>query len=106
MTLIPVKHAEAADVAKKLQEIIKASPHPKSVCWFEFRKGKTKRTDVQEFGRYAERNIFRLHRDLTSQKYRHGEYTSFYIHDPKLRPLAPLGVLKLSCRCYKTTPEN
>lgn len=54
-------------------------------AWFEFRKGKTKRKDVQEFGRFAERNIFRLHRDLISGKYRHGEYTSFFIHDPKLR---------------------
>jgi retron-type reverse transcriptase len=54
-------------------------------AWFEFRKGKTKRKDVQEFGRHAERNIFRLHRDLVSEKYSHGEYTSFFIHDPKLR---------------------
>jgi retron-type reverse transcriptase len=54
-------------------------------AWLEFRKGKTKRKDVQEFGRYAERNIFRLHRDLISEKYRHGEYTSFFVHDPKLR---------------------
>ena len=54
-------------------------------AWFEFRKGKTKRKDVQEFGRFAERNIFRLHRDFISEEYRHGEYTSFFIHDPKLR---------------------
>jgi len=26
-------------------------------AWFEFRKGKTSRKDVQEFGRHAERNI-------------------------------------------------
>ncbi|RIL12311.1 MAG: hypothetical protein DCC75_00675 [Proteobacteria bacterium] len=54
-------------------------------AWAEFRKGKTNRNDVQEFGRYAERNIFRLHRDLVSGNYRHGEYRSFFIHDPKLR---------------------
>lgn len=54
-------------------------------AWFEFRKGKMKRRDVQEFSRHAEKNIFRLHRDLVSQTYRHGEYESFFIHDPKLR---------------------
>lgn len=54
-------------------------------AWLEFRKGKTKRKDIQEFGRYAERNIFKLRHDLVSEKYRHGEYTSFFIHDPKLR---------------------
>jgi retron-type reverse transcriptase len=54
-------------------------------AWFEFRKGKTSRKDVQEFGRHAERNIFRLQRDLASEKYQHGEYASFFIHDPKLR---------------------
>lgn len=54
-------------------------------AWYEFKKGKTKRKDVQEFGRYLERNIFRLKRDLTSEKYQHAPYQSFFIHDPKLR---------------------
>ena len=32
-----------------------------------------------------EENIFQLHRDLKSKKYRHGSYGAFYIHDPKQR---------------------
>ena len=32
-------------------------------AWLEFRKGKTNRKDVQEFGRHLEKNIFRLHRE-------------------------------------------
>jgi hypothetical protein len=35
-------------------------------AWGEFRKGKNKRKDVQEFGRNAEKNIFRLHRELAA----------------------------------------
>jgi retron-type reverse transcriptase len=54
-------------------------------AWGEFRKGKTKRKDVQEFGRHVEKHIFRLQRDLISEKYQHAPYTSFFIHDPKLR---------------------
>ena len=37
-------------------------------AWFEFRKGKTNRKDVQEFGRHLEKNIFRLHRELAQKK--------------------------------------
>jgi retron-type reverse transcriptase len=54
-------------------------------AWYEFRKGKGNRQDVQEFERHLEKNIFRLHRDLISQKYEHSYYTSFFIYDPKLR---------------------
>ena len=54
-------------------------------AWFEFRKGKTKRKDVQDFGRHVERNIFRLHRDLVGGTYRHSDYASFFIQDPKVR---------------------
>lgn len=54
-------------------------------AWNEFRHGKTKRADVQEFGRHAEKNIFRLHRELVSKRYKHSPYESFFIHDPKVR---------------------
>ncbi len=54
-------------------------------AWNEFRHGKTKRADVQEFGRHVEKNIFRLCRDLVGKRYKHSPYESFFIHDPKLR---------------------
>ncbi len=54
-------------------------------AWVEFRRGKTGRRDVQEYGRHVEKNIFRLHRELAANKYKHSSYTSFFIHDPKVR---------------------
>lgn len=53
--------------------------------WEEFKKGKRKKLDVSEFEKNLEDEIFRLHRDLKSKAYRHSDYTSFYITDPKLR---------------------
>ncbi len=54
-------------------------------AWVEFRKGKNKRKDVQEFGRNVEKNIFRLHRELAAKTYKHSLYSSFFIQDPKVR---------------------
>ena len=54
-------------------------------AWNEFRKGKNKRKDVQEFGRNVEKNIFRLHRELVARIYKHSTYSSFFIQDPKVR---------------------
>ena len=54
-------------------------------AWGEFKRGKMKRRDVQEFWRNLEKNIFHLHRDLRAQCYRHASYASFFIQDPKVR---------------------
>lgn len=54
-------------------------------AWDEFRKGKSKRFDVQEFERHLEDNLFALHKSLKHKTYRHGQYYSFYVHDPKQR---------------------
>lgn len=61
------------------------SPERLFEAWYDFRKGKTKRRDVQAFARHLEKQIFRLHRDLRSGRYRHAPYESFYVHDPKRR---------------------
>jgi RNA-directed DNA polymerase len=61
------------------------SPERLFEAWYEFRRGKGSRRDVQEFGRHAEKHIFRLHRDLASGAYRHSPYESFFVHDPKRR---------------------
>jgi retron-type reverse transcriptase len=53
--------------------------------WQEFRRGKRQKLDVQIFERNLENNLFSLHKELKGKTYRHGNYTSFYITDPKLR---------------------
>lgn len=54
-------------------------------AWSEFRKGKRKRKDVQIFERNLEDNLFELYQSLKDKSYRHGNYQSFYVQDPKQR---------------------
>jgi retron-type reverse transcriptase len=54
-------------------------------AWDKFKSDKQKKRDVQRFEWKLEENIFQLHRDLKYGKYKHGAYSSFYIHDPKQR---------------------
>lgn len=54
-------------------------------AWGEFRKGKSKKKDVQIFERNLEDNLFDLHRRLKDKTYEHGNYHSFYVNDPKQR---------------------
>jgi RNA-directed DNA polymerase len=53
--------------------------------WEEYKGGKRKKEDVQVFERNLEDNLFLLHSELEDGTYRHSNYTSFYITDPKLR---------------------
>jgi len=55
------------------------------MAWDEFKVGKTQKEDVTEFEFFLEQNLFALHEELKTKKYRHGLYTSFYIRDPKVR---------------------
>jgi retron-type reverse transcriptase len=55
------------------------------LAWDKFKSDKQKKRDVQRFEWQLEENIFQLHRDLKYKKYKHGAYSSFYIHDPKQR---------------------
>lgn len=54
-------------------------------AWGEFRKGKGKRTNAQVFERHLEDNLFELHESLKNKTYKHGNYYSFYVNDPKQR---------------------
>lgn len=54
-------------------------------AWNEFKKGKEKKLEVQQFGIDLEDNLFALHEQLTGGFYKHADYTSFFIQDPKLR---------------------
>lgn len=54
-------------------------------AWKEFRRGKTKKLDVQKFQFDLRDNLFCLHEKLRTKTYTHGIYQSFYVRDPKLR---------------------
>lgn len=75
---------------KSYKEII--SPANLFRCWDEFKREKRKKADVQQFERYLEDNIFSLHEDLATKRYRHGPYHRFHIHDPKHRVISKASV--------------
>lgn len=54
-------------------------------AWREFRRGKRKKIDVQNFEFALEDNLFTLHEELITKTYEHSGYQSFYVQDPKLR---------------------
>jgi retron-type reverse transcriptase len=51
----------------------------------EFKKGKRKSKELQQFERNLEDNLFCLYEKLKNKKYKPGIYTSFYVQDPKQR---------------------
>ncbi len=61
-------------------------------AWDGFKKGKRKKRDVQTFELNLEDNLFNLHRKLISKSYKHGNYQSFYVHDPKKRHIHKASV--------------
>ncbi|MBI4119126.1 MAG: RNA-dependent DNA polymerase [Parcubacteria group bacterium] len=61
-------------------------------AWREFKRGKRRRPDVQEFEFSLEDNLFQLHGELKSKTYEHGSYTPFYVTDPKLRRIHKASV--------------
>ncbi|MEK7213638.1 MAG: hypothetical protein AAB637_00770 [Patescibacteria group bacterium] len=56
-------------------------------AWKEFRKGKSKRIDVQEFHLHLMDNILDLHFELKTKTYTHDNYQHFKIADPKPRDI-------------------
>jgi len=79
---------------KKFENVFPEMTSPAALfeAWWQFRRGKAKRRDVQEFGRLLEKNVFRLSRDLQAKRYRHGAYESFCVHDPKVRHIRKASV--------------
>ncbi|MBY0538220.1 reverse transcriptase/maturase family protein [Patescibacteria group bacterium] len=57
------------------------------IAWRAFKRGKTKKLDVQEFERNLIVNLLSLHTDLQNGTYRHGGYQAFKINDPKPRDI-------------------
>ena len=61
------------------------SPENLFLAWDAFKKDKGKKGDVQAFELELEQNIFQLHRELRACTYKHHNYSSFFIRDPKQR---------------------
>jgi len=61
-------------------------------AWDDFVRGKRKKRDVQEFGFRLMDNIFELHSELVSFRYKHSEYWAFKINDPKPRDIHKASV--------------
>jgi len=61
-------------------------------AWTEFKKEKANKDDVAEFEINLEDHIFKLHNDLKNKTYKHGEYFSFFVHDPKRRHIHKASV--------------
>ena len=57
------------------------------LAWDEFKRGKRNKPDVQKFEYNLEDNIFQLQQELKVKTYKHSNYKSFYIQDPKLRSI-------------------
>jgi retron-type reverse transcriptase len=62
------------------------------LAWREFKKGKTRKKDVQQFEFNLENNLFQLHWELQSKTYQHSQYTAFNVCDPKLRRIHKANV--------------
>lgn len=62
------------------------------LVWKEFKRGKKNKREIQEFEFNLEDNLFQLHEELRTQTYRHSNYTSFYVRDPKLRHIHKASV--------------
>lgn len=62
------------------------------MAWKEFKKGKSKKKDVQKFAKNLKQNILNLHTKLNTKTYKHSKYFSFYVKDPKLRHIHKASV--------------
>lgn len=54
-------------------------------AWKEFKYGKSKKKDVQQFAENYKANILGLYNELRNKTYKHSRYFAFYIKDPKVR---------------------
>ena len=62
-------------------------------AWKEFKCGKIKKADVSQFAVDVEEHLFDLHHRLASDQYSHGQYSAFYVRDPKLRSIHKAKVI-------------
>jgi len=60
--------------------------------WLNFRRGKKRTAELDEFRYYLERNLNELHLELQDETYRHVGYRSFCVSDPKRRMIAVASI--------------
>lgn len=68
------------------------SPENLLSAWKEFKRGKIKKREVQEFDFYLERNIFLISSELKEKTYIPDPYIPFYVCDPKRRHIHKASV--------------
>ncbi len=56
-------------------------------AWEKFRSGKTRKYEIMYFERHLEDNIFNLHDELYSRRYKHSSYEHFIVFDRKKRDI-------------------
>src|SRR3990167_1536525 len=61
-------------------------------AWREFRAGKNNRPDVMLFERNLEDDLFVMQEELANHTYKHGQYHTFHIWDPKHRVISKATV--------------
>jgi RNA-directed DNA polymerase len=76
---------------KKLFDNV-CSPEALFSAWDEFKRDKGRKTDVLDFEKHLEQNIFQLYREIRGKTYRHRPYEGFYIYDPKRRHIHKASV--------------
>lgn len=60
--------------------------------WFQFRRGKRKTKELDQFQYFLENNIYCLWQDLNSGTYCHGGYARFVANDNKRREISVAGI--------------
>lgn len=61
-------------------------------AYYQFKKGKKKKLDLQVFERNLEDNLFLLYNSLKNKTYKHRSYEEFYVNDPKRRHIHKASV--------------
>lgn len=62
------------------------------MAWEEFKQGKLKKIEVEEFEFNLESNLFAVQQELRNKTYSPKAYSFFYVRDPKLRPIHKASV--------------
>ncbi len=61
-------------------------------AWFDFRHGKKRTPEIEQFSYYLEEQLSALHQELVSSTYRHGGYHTFTVTDNKRRVISVASI--------------
>lgn len=61
--------------------------------WYSFRQDKKASLEIDRFSFNLEKNLFSLYCELNNQKYQHGKYFSFEVHDNKRRNIEVASII-------------